>query len=83
MARHVGQCSNCGEAAHPKGNVFRIMPALYWEIDFPRRELGAITSEYVKVCNNCNTPHPFHRRVSAKSKKMEALLVWLLEQEDS
>lgn len=79
MARHLGQCSKCGDAAHPKGNVFRIMWSVHYDLDFPHAP--SAPTEHVKVCNNCNTAHSFHPRVSAKAKAMEAklqeTLAWL------
>ena len=80
MARYTGICSKCGDAAHPKGNVFRIMSGLFYDIDFPHAPEAP--TEYVKVCNNCNTAHPFKRRVSAKAKNLQATADWLLAQED-
>lgn len=71
MAKYIGQCSKCGSGDHPKGNVFRIMSSLYYSIDFP--SAPEPTTETVKVCNNCNTPHPFHRRMSAKKNATAAL----------
>ncbi len=78
MARYTGQCVNCGSDQHPNGNVFRIMSAAFYDIDFPHKP--AAPTEYVKVCNNCNTAHPFHRRQSKQNAKREELLNWLLEQ---
>lgn len=80
MARYIGQCSNCGSAKHPKGNVFRIMSGAFYDIDFPH--MPEAPTEIVKVCNNCNTAHPFKRRVSAKKKKLQATMDWLLSQEN-
>lgn len=82
MARHIGQCSKCGDAAHPKGNVFRIMSAVFFECDYGTEQLAGITTQNVKVCNNCNTPHPFHQRTSARAKKLQATMDWLLAQSD-
>lgn len=82
MARLItGQCRNCGDAAHPKGNVFHVADALYFQIDYPHQWAGDITTHCVKVCNNCNTPHPFHTRKSAKRKQTEALFDALFAQE--
>lgn len=76
MTRIIGQCRKCGEAAHPKGNVFRVELTCIWDLRHPARqnETDDITTEHVKVCNNCDTPHPLRRRVSAQAKRFEAMI---------
>jgi hypothetical protein len=85
MKRIVGQCRKCGEAAHPKGNVFRVMLTCVWDLDHPQRqsETDGIATDQVKVCNNCDTPHSFHRRISAKARNLNATIAWLNEQTPS
>jgi hypothetical protein len=81
--RYVGQCSKCGDDSHPKGNVFRIMAGFLFDIKFPHAPPAP--TEHVKVCNNCDTAHPFHTRISAKAKareiKLQETLAWLDAQE--
>lgn len=78
MARYIGQCSKCGSNQHPKGNVFRIMDKLFFELDYPHKSIEHVVTDTVKVCNNCNEPHNFQRRLSAKRKAKEELFARLL-----
>lgn len=78
MTRKItGQCSNCGEAAHPKGNVFHIEDASWFDAMCNHRNFPMPDTDKVKVCNNCGMPHAYHTRTSAKAKRLEATLEWL------
>lgn len=79
MTRYIGQCANCGSDQHPKGNVFRIMDKWYFEAGYPHDNVSHITTERVKVCNNCNHAHPFQRRTSARQRKLQEIAKQLLE----
>jgi hypothetical protein len=76
-----GQCKNCGSDRHPKGNFFKIQKTDMFELE-NKRNHPLPKTEYTKVCNNCDYPHPFTRRMSAKNKSKEALFQRLIKQSD-
>jgi len=81
MARYTGKCTNCGDDRSPKGNVFTVMRS--WEFETDNRYQHPLPADcedlsFVKVCNNCQYPHPFRPRVSAKAAQREALIQSLL-----
>lgn len=90
MARYTGQCSNCGSNDHPNGNIFTVKETALWEctVTYAQADRPGFffpETKFVKVCNNCDQPHAFYPRQSAKAKAREArfaeTLAWLNAQE--
>lgn len=77
MPRYTGRCQNCGNDQSPRGNVFTVMQSFLFDLD-NRYGHEVPASDLVKVCNNCQFPHPFQPRTSAKVKAREALIQSLL-----
>ncbi len=77
--KRVGRCNNCGDDKHPKGNIFHIQKTDMFELD-NKRNHPLPKTEYTKVCNNCDYPHPFTHKMSAKKKATNALFQSVINQ---